>query len=322
MKLLTLRQTLQARTFDLFEHYRKVANQQGKDYLLFLPDSGKIKSNVVLIAHVDTVFDEIKAWDSETHSFIRKLNTSEKEIFFDAKQGVFWSPDGLGADDRAGVYAVMQIFFSMRGQPDQPVVLLTNGEESGGTGAREAAHSLSILRQCNFLLEIDRRGKDEVVYYNDDTLSFRAFIESFGFTESIGSFSDISIIAPALNLCSANISAGYFSEHDEIEHLYVSYLHQTIEKAKRILHENMINSRQFILPKLSKKQKKKHRKKYWSNLVSLDAYRYEDDYENNGRGKYREFESYTIRCRNCDGLVDIAQWWGADCPYCNTPLTL
>ena len=47
---------------------------------------------IALVAHMDTVFDK-----------------PPKEIYYDERKGVMWSPKGLGADDRAGVFAILKI---------------------------------------------------------------------------------------------------------------------------------------------------------------------------------------------------------------------
>ena len=47
---------------------------------------------VCLIAHMDTVF-----------------KTPPVDFFYDQEQQVLWSPDGLGTDDRAGIYAIAEI---------------------------------------------------------------------------------------------------------------------------------------------------------------------------------------------------------------------
>ena len=47
---------------------------------------------VMLVAHLDTVHHSLP-----TH------------IFHDQKQNVIWSPQGIGADDRAGVWAILQL---------------------------------------------------------------------------------------------------------------------------------------------------------------------------------------------------------------------
>ena len=47
---------------------------------------------VALVAHMDTVFKVLPS-----------------EVYFDPKAQVMWSPQGLGADDRAGIYAIIQI---------------------------------------------------------------------------------------------------------------------------------------------------------------------------------------------------------------------
>lgn len=42
-----------------------------------------------------------------------------------------WSPQGLGADDRAGIFAIIQIIKSGL----RPHIILTTDEEVGGVGA-------------------------------------------------------------------------------------------------------------------------------------------------------------------------------------------
>ena len=47
---------------------------------------------VALVAHLDTVFQK-----------------TPTEIYYDNKKNVMWSPQGLGADDRAGAFGIVQI---------------------------------------------------------------------------------------------------------------------------------------------------------------------------------------------------------------------
>ena len=58
-----------------------------KDYLVAIGDIP-----VALVAHLDTVY-----------------RTPVSNLYYDQRKGVLWSPDGLGADDRAGVFAILRI---------------------------------------------------------------------------------------------------------------------------------------------------------------------------------------------------------------------
>ena len=68
---------------------------------------------------------------------VAHLDTVEKkpptDIYFDKEQGVMWSPQLLGADDRAGVYAIIQIIEAGY----KPHVIFTTDEEIGALGAQK-----------------------------------------------------------------------------------------------------------------------------------------------------------------------------------------
>ena len=58
-----------------------------KDYIVAI---GEIP--IALVAHMDTVF-----------------KTPVSNLYYDRQKNVLWSPEGLGADDRAGVFAILKI---------------------------------------------------------------------------------------------------------------------------------------------------------------------------------------------------------------------
>ena len=100
----------------LKKHYSQDKIISTKDYLLC---EGTVP--IMLVAHMDTVF---------THF--------PQQIFYDRKQCVLWSPQGLGADDRAGVFAIMKIIQSGY----RPHICFTTDEEMGGLGARALIKSI------------------------------------------------------------------------------------------------------------------------------------------------------------------------------------
>ena len=55
------------------------------------------------------------------------------------------------------------------------------------------------------------------------------FVTSFGFQKAVGTFSDISVIAPALHVAAVNISAGYYCEHSRHEYVDLCVIEKNIE---------------------------------------------------------------------------------------------
>ena len=184
-----------------------------KDYIMAIGDKP-----VALVAHLDTVFPE-----------------PPDDIYYDRVKNVLWSPDGLGADDRAGVYAILQIVRSGL----RPTVILTTDEEYGGLGADVLTQSFpECPTDLNYIIELDRRGKDDCVFYDCDNPQFISFIEDYGFTYEWGSFSDISVICPDWKVAGVNLSIGYKNEHSVSETLNVSHMWRTINIVKKMVEES------------------------------------------------------------------------------------
>jgi len=170
---------------------------------------------VLLVAHVDTVWEK-----------------PPKRVYFDPKERVLWAPDGLGADDRAGVWAILELLW--RGY--RPWVLFTDGEEKGGIGAYEVVEKIREV-EVNFIVELDRQGAQDAVYYNCDCAQLRGYIEKFGFKKAQGSFSDISILCPAWGVAGVNLSVGYYNNHSREEHLKLNELEMCVERVARMLED-------------------------------------------------------------------------------------
>jgi hypothetical protein len=181
---------------------------EGEDYVYF-----KGTLPVLVCAHMDVVHTE-------------KLT----DLVWDKENGILWSPQGLGADDRAGILAIL----SLVNQGHRPHVLFLDKEERGCIGAKAAAKELPAPA-VHFVLEFDRRGKEDCVFYQCDNPEFTEYIESFGFKTALGSCSDISHLCPTWGIAGANLSVGYYNEHTKTEFLRLAELNATIEKASKIL---------------------------------------------------------------------------------------
>ena len=174
---------------------------------------------VALVAHADTVF---------------KLPPSIDNFFYDQEKDVIWNPDGAGADDRAGVFAILKL---IRKYKFKPHVIITTGEESGCIGASKLIAAMPVFNEdLRFMIQLDRRGHKDAVYYDCDNEEFEKFITQFGFETEWGTLSDISVLAPVWGVAAVNVSVGYEDEHHEIERLHVDWLYETIDKVANILH--------------------------------------------------------------------------------------
>ena len=194
---------------------------------------------IVLVAHLDTVFDE-----RTRHNML---------IVEDKEKGILWSPEGLGTDDRAGVAMILT---SLEKTNLRPHILFTTDEETLATGAMAVASlemKEKLFGKVSYLIELDRQGYKESVFYNCNNPKFEKFINSFGFETEVGTFTDISIICPKWKIAGVNLSVGYYYEHSFIEHFYLGAWIDTLHKVIKMLK---INNNQIwkYIPKEYKKE--------------------------------------------------------------------
>ncbi len=191
--------------------YKKVVDTN--DYIIA---EGDIP--IALVAHMDTVFPR-----------------PTEEVYYDRVKNVIWGSNGLGADDRAGVFAIIQIV--RKGL--RPHIILTTDEEKGAIGAYALASAEQAPKGLRYIIQLDRRGADDCVFYDCANEKFVDYVEDFGFTEAVGSFSDISIICPEWKIAGVNLSIGYENEHSFSEILHVGHMLNTIDKVVKMLQQPM-----------------------------------------------------------------------------------
>lgn len=165
-----------------------------------------------------------------------------EEIFYDMHHNVLWSPDGLGADDRAGVFIILQIIRSGL----RPHIIFTTDEEVGAVGAAALAKKDCPFKDLRYMIELDRHGTNDCVFYDCDNREFAEYVESFGFISTWGSFSDISVLCPEWEVAGVNLSVGYRDEHSVSEVLFVNPLLATLNKVKKMLTEKDIPKFEYI----------------------------------------------------------------------------
>ncbi len=192
----------------------KIIDQHGS----FLYCQGEIP--ILMVAHLDTVHSKMPV-----------------NIFHDQEQNIMWSPEGIGGDDRCGVWSILEILD--RGL--LPSIVFTWNEEIGGVGASDFCTILNPqdLEHINFAIEIDRRGNSDCVFYDLNSPDFEAYIEEFNFKTTWGSFSDISVICPHFGFAGVNVSAGYFNEHTTSEYIDIGGMEYTIDRVCNILNDDL-----------------------------------------------------------------------------------
>jgi hypothetical protein len=211
-----------------FEFYAKQSEKELKNILTlqlknmgYNPNTRKTylyaKGNypVMLIAHLDTVHRE-----------------RPNIICYSEDKNVIMSPYGIGGDDRCGVFMIMQLLQCLKFKPH---ILFTEGEETGAIGAHNFSKS-EIKPDINYMIEFDRRGSTDAVFYDCDNRNFVEFVEKYGFKEDYGTFSDISIIAPALGVAAVNLSSGYYNEHTKNEFVVMSDVEQNLKNAYQMIN--------------------------------------------------------------------------------------
>ncbi len=170
---------------------------------------------VCLVAHTDTVHCSPPA-----------------DLYCDTAKGILWSPQGLGADDRAGVYAIAAI---LRDTSLRPHVLFTDGEETGGRGAAAVASTLDCPPGLRVLLQLDRAGATDAVLYQCHSRALLRYLRPYGYRLASGSYTDIVDIMPAWGLAGANLSIGYAQQHTRGEYLNLASLSNTIRQVRKML---------------------------------------------------------------------------------------
>ena len=196
----------------LSEYYGKANTVNGGDYLFF---QGNCPT--MLCAHLDTV------------------HKRQPTTIVDDGMCVS-SPQGIGGDDRCGVYAVLAILKAVEGEGKKPYVFFSTDEEVGGASTKRAAQEIkNRVAGVGYMIQIDRRNSVDSVYYKCGNTKFKEFIDAHGFIEAQGSFTDICNLSPVFDLASVNLSGGYYNEHTTNEYVVYDELQVTIDKIVKII---------------------------------------------------------------------------------------
>lgn len=173
---------------------------------------------VLLTAHMDTVHDERVQQVIQCNDILS-------------------SPQGIGGDDRCGIFMIMRIIAKTDLRPS---ILFCEDEEIGGVGASKfTRETVSFgLSSLKFIIELDRANANDAVFYECDNPEFTDWIcKNGGFKEAYGSFSDICVLSPASGVASVNLSCGYYKQHTKAEYVNVTEMYDVIHRVIGLLEK-------------------------------------------------------------------------------------
>lgn len=245
---------------------------------------------VLLTAHMDTVHAKL------VKDFYEDIQTDENGNI----THVISSPQGIGGDDRCGIYAILKVIEAGY----YPYILFCEEEETGGIGSKKFCKTKYIteLSELKFLLELDRANANDLVFYDNDNQDWIDWIEDeTNWKKSWGTFSDISHLSPACEISSVNLSCGYYKAHTVYEYVKVEEMLEMIEMVKHLLEASEKVKEPFIYKEAVHSW---NRYGYGYNWDGYDYYGYRKNANKNSTNKkydevdlddYDDYDSYYYR---------------------------
>ncbi len=169
---------------------------------------------ILLVAHMDTVHEKVPT-----------------EFYY--CDGTITSPTGIGGDDRCGIYMIQEIL-----KKHDCHVLFTEDEEISGVGALYFTKSevIDLLKgKINYVIELDRMGSCDAVFYECDNKEFEDFITKEYWITNQGSYSDICDICPVIGVAGVNLSCGYYKAHTNKEYVVLDEMKRNIKEVCKLI---------------------------------------------------------------------------------------
>lgn len=190
-------------------------------------------ADALLTAHMDTVH-------KETVKNVHR-NTLDGDI-------ILSSPQGIGGDDRGGVFIIRHLLPKLIASGIRPAVLFCEDEEIGGIGSGKFCRTefITELSDLNFLIQLDRANSHDAVFYDDDNQDFHKYVTRVtGYKEAQGSFSDISNLCPACGVSGVNLSVGYYNPHRLEEYVSVREMLRTADVTEKLIVDAHNNPQRY-----------------------------------------------------------------------------
>lgn len=218
----------QATHDDLLEWlYEQLKDVYGEDNIIYHPRWAyfKGKSPACLCAHLDTVHKKTIV-----------------DMYIEPEKNIIHSPEGIGGDDRCGVWIILKILKSLKEGDDLPNLFFSTDEETGSASTKLACdwiieNNIDLMSHIRFFIQLDRKNEQDSVYYNCDNKDFEKYINSYGFKTAYGTRTDICILCDKFGKAGVNLSCGFNSEHSISETVSIDIMENTAGKVLNILAE-------------------------------------------------------------------------------------
>lgn len=263
----------------LSKYYKKNKIHNDKKFLY-------AKGNIplMLVAHLDTVHKHLP-----------------KNIWYSADFTKVKSDEGIGGDDRCGVYAILTILNKLD-KSKLPSVLFTTDEEIGGVGVANFCKKYSNKKlYVNAFIEIDRASSDDVVNYNDDNFDLVDKFQEIGYKYEFGSYTDIVDLMETFGISGVNLSSGYYNPHTTSEYVNFKDLMWTIDNVIAFINNPLNYEKPY-------KYVKYKRGNDWYSKGWHDTWNYNNSYGWGGdlfKDGYYDDEEYCVICGKKENIEDM-----------------
>lgn len=218
-----------------FQKVLKMTQEELKNYLIgYLSTYGykvvkgdgyifaKGDVDILLTAHIDTTPN------------VGGAKRIPPKVIHTSSNGIVSSPQGIGGDDRCGVYIITEVI-----KETKCSVLFCEDEEIGCVGSYKFAKSkhLKKIKDMRYMIEVDRKGKDDLVFYDCNNIDFEDYLLDNlpDYNTNWGTCSDISVLMEESGVAGVNISCGYYNEHTLNETINLKEMEHTLESIKGLV---------------------------------------------------------------------------------------
>lgn len=171
---------------------------------------------------------------------VRNLQEEHGAIFAVDENG---EPVGIGADDKNGVWIVLQL---LRQIETMKAVLFVREEKATFDGYRHGSDDcdLAFFKDVKFVLQCDRKGAGDLVTYCtkkeirlcDDDFVPEWILQKYGYAPVEGGVTDVVHLKQrGLQIPCCNISCGYYNAHKSEEYTNVAELQNSFEFVKTLV---------------------------------------------------------------------------------------
>jgi len=197
--------------------------------------------NVLITKGNTEKFPCVAAHLDEVHQpSVRNLQEEHEAIFAVDENG---EPVGIGADDKNGVWIVLQL---LRQIETMKAVLFVREEKATFEGYRHGSNDcdLEFFNDVKYVLQCDRKGSGDLVTYCtkkeirlcDDDFVPEWILQKYGYAPVEGGVTDVVHLKQrGLQIPCCNISCGYYNAHKPEEYTNVSELLNSFEFVKTLV---------------------------------------------------------------------------------------